>query len=327
MMTNVAVLIITNGRGDNIKRSLNYWSLQFELGVSLFVCGAKEILQNLTITDSAIIDFQDPSDTYPSFHINQKKYVAGLGIKARYLFFVHDRFYPNDDFKLRFEECLRVEQPDFGAVTVYNLDNSLALGELRVKQTVITIGSIEEALLISGRITVPATAAQKSEHIGLNGGQFFIKSELVELLNRPLRWVEMEDDILSFDLLPYKGIWINDTNLYTLSYRVAPGNSRPTIITKAKYKLYGYLCKCLALIFRVLYNERCVLSTMDKLSSEVIGKIINSNNFYLVDPMHKMTATEFLPATLEKITALCRLYSKGGYPKYLTKTYYGWCIG
>lgn len=324
MMTNVAVLIITNGRGDNIKRSLKHWGLQFELGVNLFVCGAKEILQTLTIADSAIIDFQDPSDTYPSFHINQKKYVAGLGVKARYLFFVHDRFYPHEDFKLVFEECLRLEQPDFGAVTVYNLDNSLALGELRVKQDVITMRSIEEALLIRGRITVSANSSNRSEHIGLNGGQFFIKSELVELLSRPMRWVEMEDDILSFDLLPYKGVWINDTNLYTISYRVAPSNSCDTIITKTKYKLYGYLCKCLALIVRLLYNDGCVLSTMDKLSSDVIAKVINSNNFHLVDPMHKMTATEFLPATLEKITALCRLYSKGVYPKHLTKTYYGW---
>jgi hypothetical protein len=46
----------------------------------------------------------------------------------------------------------------------------------------------------------------------------------------------------------------------------------------------------------------------------------------IIDPCHKIYATQFMPISLEKILAIYRVKSEGKYPQTVVKTFYGWLI-
>ena len=324
MECKLAIVMITNGIGGNLLKSLAFWSSQFTFGFDLFISGPEDILRNCAIPSCAIINYKDKDEEYPFFEINKKKYLGGIHVKAEYIYFVHDRFYPKEDFRQTITIILNNYKPDFGAADVFNEDGSLSIVELRIKKEVLQL-SLVDALLSSGRIIC---TNESTSHVAVNGGQFFLKSNLLHLLQRPLRWLEMEDDILSFDLIPYNGIWIHSTSLFTLVHRAPPKiNKYQMIKTKVIYCIYILGCNIIMSCLKKFIKSYPVLSVGQQPTTKMIYESLDSGGCNLIDPFHKMTATSFIPLTVEKFISLCRICSNGTSPTKLHKTNYGWFVG
>ena len=153
----LTIIVISNASRDDFTSTLLEWENEgFELGVDLFICGPANQFRKFSLQNtSSIIDYDDPQYYGKYFHINHKKYYAGNQTKSDYIYFVHDRFRPQKGFKHKLTNKLRELQPSFGAVTVYNLNGTQALGELRLKKGVSHIG-LSNALMNFGRLAVPA---------------------------------------------------------------------------------------------------------------------------------------------------------------------------
>ena len=205
----IAVIIITNGKSPFLDEIASHWSKQYQPGVSLFFCGPKDNLLERCIPAQAIIEYIDPPHNGKYFHINHKKHYAASQVEAEYVLLAHDRFFPADDFKNGLEFQLKEARYDFGGISVINTDGSSALNKLCLKNEAIN-QPLDEALAKQGRLTCAASSKCASESIAVNGGVFFLHKSLIHFLGRPLRWFEMEDDVLSYDLRDYHGVWISE---------------------------------------------------------------------------------------------------------------------
>ena len=172
MLNELSVVIISSGINPHLNECLREWCIDFTLGEDLFICGPEKSLKTISyeVPSNAIIDF-DSNSNY-SFPINRKKKTAFDNIDSNYLYIVHDRFYPSLGFKDDLLSLLNDTSPDFGAVDTYNLDGSLSLSELRVRNSVLHKTN-NEFLLESGRSSCLRGDPDASSNIALNGGQFF----------------------------------------------------------------------------------------------------------------------------------------------------------
>lgn len=324
----ISVVIVTNASSPHLITIIEKWKEQFTLGTDLFLCGPLESLSRQKIDPSAIINYVDPEDQYPFFRINEKKYLAGLSRDSRYIYFVHDRFYPAPGFRDILVQQLDATGPDYGAADVFNADGTPSLTELRLKKTIIS-GKLVSSLLLPGRLVLKQNATDSSDRVAINGGQFFLRNDHLHVLNRPLRWSEMEDDVLSYDLKDFVGCWISGSNLISVIHKVSGdhGNSPAVLI---RYFLYRQLCNILkALMYfylKISQHAEFCLSVGGRLSLRTVEKLDSVHCIALLDPCHKIYATQFLSLSLEKLLALCRLKSEGKFPRTLTKTFYGWLI-
>jgi hypothetical protein len=297
-----AVVIITNGKSNLFVDNADAWIAEgFVPGITLFFCGPMESLIKQGVAVDSIIDYTDPPYYLNNFHINHKKYLACESVNASYIYLVHDRFFPQKGLLEKLTNVLEKNQYDFGALDVNNLDGSPALRELRLKKHT-TINKLESALEPLGRLVCAKTCPQASDSIAINGGQFFIRKNLSHHLKRPLRWVEMEDDILSHDLLYQRGYWVSECRLVTVVPRISSSTGYNRI-TRLKYFCYIALCNLLAKISGSL-------SVGYRVDSETLT-YLTSREVLLIDPFHKITSSDFLPSSLEKIMARARVLSDG----------------
>lgn len=311
----ICVIVITNGKSKHLDSVYQKWmNAGLMPGLDLYVCGPSANLLDAGVSTSCIIDYTDPPYYLQHFHINHKKLFAGKSVLAEYLFFVHDRFYPQIQFLNNLKNQIQCVCPHYGAVTVENFDGSPALHELRIKENILD-KSLSLALSQTGRLTCHYNDAQASKQVAINGGEFFIKKSLLHKLARPMRWVEMEDDILSFDLKENIGLWIDSAKLITINKRQPPhlGHRRGYGF---KVKIYGFICNLIAVVTKS-YSVGKVLSLED------LEKIIDKN-ISLVDPLHKTTHTDFLPSSLEKIMARARIASNGKSWANISRSILGW---
>jgi hypothetical protein len=298
----VAVVVVTNGASKSISFASGCWKAEgFKPGETLFYCGPRFCLQAKGIEVEAIIDYEDQEYYGINFHINHKNRVACAAVNASYVFLVHDIFIPKEGFFDALYKVLRGGTIDFGAVDVVNQDGSLALTEMRLKKSAALV-DIAEALEPLGRMTCTKEDSRASEHIAINGGQFFIRKSYAHLLERPLRWVEMEDEILSHDLRSATGAWLSCCKLITLTPRNAPVY-RKSLIVSLKYFLYGHLCNAIAFATGSISVGRKL--DRDSLNSYLIGQVL------LIDPFHKITSSDYLPSSLEKLMVRARIASNG----------------
>jgi hypothetical protein len=300
--TLIAVAVITNGVNPHFAQTSQQWCAEGYIpGRTLFFCGPRSKLLEQGIDSTSIIDYVDPPYYLNNFHINDKKRRACEAINAKYIYLVHDRFFPQDGFRAALRRSLADEMVDFGAVDVDNPDGTPALRELRLKRAAVST-CLESALESLGRLTCDMADPKASNHIAVNGGQFFLRKTLVEHLKRPMRWVEMEDDVLSHDLRMTHGRWIEGCVLTTLAPRLAPdvdfGKG-----TQIKYMAYRKICNILA----ALTGAISVGHTLDR------QKLVQlfCQQFLLIDPLHKFASSEFLPSSLEKLMTRARIASDG----------------
>jgi hypothetical protein len=323
MLNELSVVIISNGTNSNLKECLIEWNKDFKLGVDLYICAPKHSLENCPyiIPNNAILDFSTESNF--SFPINAKKRIAFDKINSSYIYFIHDRFIPSIGFKNEMLFNINRFQPDFGATDIYNTDGSISLSELRVRNCLLG-KTIDDFLLEVGRSSCLKEDDNASELIALNGGQFFLRRNVSHVLERPMHWGEMEDDLMSLDLRPFKGCWFQQPYLVTLTHRVLPStNIVENNRLKAKLKLYGLLCYSLKLI---LYFSKYNIISISEV--EDYSVIFNENgcDFFIVDPFHKRFTAEYYSSSLEKFTARLRYYTNGTQDFSVSKTFLGWRI-
>lgn len=316
-----AVVIITNGTSLHLDDVISCWLKNFELGVDLFLCGPVVTLKNL-YTEDSIIDYDEHVVSDSFFSINKKKQLPFERLKFDYLFILHDRFIPNYNFKKEFQNIIDLYNPDYGGVDVFNLDGTPSLKKLTLNDNFKNL-SINDALSNKGRLVVNVNDSLSSNIIALNGGAFFLKTSLSYIFNRPLRWSEMEDDVMSFDLKEYNGIWVDTTFLKTvINKKISRISFLKKIYFDLKFFLYGAFCRILFSII-LLFNK-------NRLSYYSITDSINLNNlscmenFYLVDPLHKFYSATYFHSAPEKL--LCRLRVELGIerPIRVVKNTLGW---
>lgn len=312
----ISVVVITNGNNHNLFRVFSGWiSDGFVLGENLFFCGPKVNLLKNGISEVGIIDYLDPPYYLNNFHINHKKRKACEAIEAEYIYLVHDRFFPKIGLLNTLTQLLHEKKGiDFGAVDVDNEDGTPALRELRLRNSSVS-QDLESALESIGRLTCTAKDLSASSQVAINGGQFFIRKAMTRYLDRPLRWVEMEDDVLSHDLRSARGLWISDSCLITVAPRCVP-NFKYSQGTKFKYKIYQIFCNIIASITFSLSVGRKIENK--KLKNMLSGK------YLLIDPLHKIYASDFLPSSLEKIMTRARIASNGASWSEIKKHTLGW---
>lgn len=317
------VVIVTNGKSPHFQKCLAAWieTGQFTLGVDLYVCGPVETLLNLQLPQVAVIDFADEPHLGRNFRINAKKLAACNAVTAEYVYLVHDRFIPDPNFRDVVELALASREVDFGAVDVFNTDDSLALGKLCLSSHCLS-GSVHDVLEPVGRLIVTDEAPEATGKVAVNGGQFFLRRSLMAFLEAPLRWGEMEDDVLSFDLRNNRGCWIKGTKLRTLVARIPPVKDR-TFGTRAKYRTYSFACNAAAILYRILSWRHQVTSVGEKIRSAELDQLITTG-LLLIDPLHKNFASDYLPSTLEKLTVRARLKSGGAAWHRIDRKWFGW---
>jgi hypothetical protein len=311
----IAIAVITNGDSAHFARTSRLWFAEgFVPGRTLFFCGPRSRLVAQGIDDVSIIDYLDPPYYRNNFHINHKKRFACQAIDAKYIYLVHDRFFPQKGLLSTLSLALAVEDIDFGAVDVDNPDGTPALRELRLKRAAVSV-PLESALVPLGRLVCDSADPAASDNIAINGGQFFLRKTLAVHLNRAMRWVEMEDDVLSHDLRTANGRWITGCRLTTGVYRLESSYGYAWG-TKLKYFLYRITCNALA----ALTNSISVGQRLDRQQLE--GHL--ADQVLLVDPLHKTTSSDFLPSSLEKLMARARIASNGKCWTKVVKHRLGW---
>ena len=319
------VVIITNGRGENIDRCIEEWVThgEFVLGADLYLCGPKDILLEKRVPESAIIEFNDEPGLGRNFRINAKKHAACSALKSEYVYLVHDRFVPSTDFRAVVEAALADRDVDFGAVDVLNQDGTLALGELRLQEHCLD-SELDEVMEEKGRLIVIADNADASDRLAVNGGQFFLRRSLTKRLLAPLRWGEMEDDVLSFDLRNEKGIWIKGAALVTLVHRIPPAVYSGFRIA-SRYGLYAVGCRMGALLLKLITPGMPVTSVGTRTDKKKLASYI-STGVVLVDPFHKTFASDYLFSTVEKLSVRARLQSTGHAWDQIERKWFGWIL-
>ena len=270
-------------------------------GRTLFFCGPRSKLLEQGIDSMSIIEYVDPPFYRNNFHINDKKRRACEAIDAKYIYLVHDRFFPQNGFRATLNRSLADEKVDFGAVDVNNPDGTSALRELRLQRRAAS-SDLETALELLGRLACDAAEPAASSNIAVNGGQFFLRKSMVEHLKRPMRWMEMEDDVLSHDLRTARGRWINDCVLTTLAPRLAPDVDLATG-TQMKYMIYRAICNVIAALTGSI-------SVGQRLDRQQLEQWL-CQQFLLIDPLHKLASSKFLPSSLEKLMTRARIASDG----------------
>lgn len=312
----IAVVVITNGDSTHLIRTFHEWVAEgFVPGSTLFFCGPRLRLLEKRIVDESIVNYVDRPYYRNNFHINDKKRTACDAINAKYIYIVHDRFLPKAGLCDALNDALSRGDVDFGAVDVDNEDGTAALRELRLKRAA-AVTDIESAMEPMGRLTCDATDQKASEHVAINGGQFFLRKSLSKYLERPLRWLEMEDDVLSHDLSAFRGLWLKNCGLTTLAYRRAPVPCYSRIIY-FKYSLYRAICNILERF------SRTAISVGKKIDKTEMKRLLDKQ-FVLIDPLHKLGSSEFLPSSLEKLMARARLASHGNAWESVQKCRVGW---
>lgn len=313
----IAVAIVTAGQSSNLNEVVQSWiSEGFVAGETLFYCGPKTLLIDLGLDAIGIIDYVDPHYYANNFHINHKKHIACNAIDAEYIYLVHDRFIPGAGVLATMMRALASRDVEFGALDVYNEDGTPALRELRLRKHAAS-KDIGVALQELGRLVCTAEDIQATDCVAINGGQFFLHKSKIKHLARPLRWVEMEDDVLSHDLRTARGRWICEANLVTLM----PRNARaPHYLrkTKLKYALYRFACNMLALLTGAVSCGQVV-------NNKRLERLL-SDQFLLIDPLHKFSSSDFLASSLEKLTVRARLASDGKAWTNVEKHGLGWIV-
>ncbi|WP_435569909.1 hypothetical protein [Massilia sp. LXY-6] len=273
------------------------------------------------IPASAIIEFNDEPDLGKNFRINAKKHSACEALKSEFVYLVHDRFIPAVNFRKTVEAALTSRNVGFGAVDVLNQDGTLALGELRLQQHCVN-SNFDDAIERKGRLIVVANDERASEKIAINGGQFFIRRSLMNYLLTPLRWGEMEDDVLSFDLRNEKGIWIEGAHMVTLAHRIPPvvhSNFRISL----RYSLYSFGCAVCAFLLKPFMAARSITSVGTRTDKESLDAYIRTG-LVLVDPLHKTFASDYLMSTIEKLSVRARVRSAGYAWHQIDRKWFGW---
>lgn len=316
-----SVVIITNGLGDNLEFVLPYWCKEFTYGIDLFLCGPQKNLINL-VPQKAIIDYDEiinkEKNEMKFFSINQKKFFATQNVNTEYIFLVHDRLFPSEDFKKTVEKRLTRSEPDFGSCDIVNISGEISVTELRLKKNILNL-SLTDALFIESRLVCNKNNKLSSDKIAINGGAFFIKTTLSKLLTRPMKWSQMEDDILSFDLMNYNGIWIEDTNLITKDLK-GNINKQYGFSLKVKYLIYYLVCLILKYTVKLTRNKYKIYTISENISD---FNLLNQN-FILIDPLHRMYDTNLFKSTLEKVMTRMNVLSNGYLPIKILKTKLGW---
>lgn len=320
----LAVVIISHGSGVFFSRALIEWQKEFEPGIDLFVCGPKSNFSKFDVPKSAVIDFLDHDIKNRFFEINRRKLTAGMYLGHTYILFVHDRFLPSRGFKSALSENLITEAPDFGGLDVNNLDLSPSLRELRLRHDMIGI-NIDKALDKLGRLVIPKVSQGASSHVAVNGGAFFINRRVLPVLRRPMRWSEMEDDVMSFDLQKYLGSWYESPQLLTQSKKRLPTITKDYSAARLKIYLYSAACRVLKISLRYCFPSVIVLSLSDFYSMRDIARN-NSRSFLIVDPYHRAYMGEFYHTSLEKFMAKLRISTNGNRDFKVLKTRWGWAI-
>jgi len=313
----IAVAVITSGDSSHFIRTSQQWIAEgFVPGVTLFFCGPRQRLLAQGIEVAGVIEYVDPPYYRNNFHINDKKLTACNAIDAKYIYLVHDRFLPKSGFLDALTQALADGSIDFGAVDVDNQDGTPALRELRVRRAA-ALTDIESALEPLGRLTCAATDPDASIHIAVNGGQFFLRKSIAKHLGRPMRWMEMEDDVLSHDLRSARGRWINECGLITLMPRLAPDFDYSDC-NRLKYVANRAICNTLAAITgSISVGQRLGRSQLERyLSGECL----------LIDPLHKLSSSDVLPLSLEKLMTRARIASSGLSLTNVEKHRLGWKI-
>lgn len=317
------IVVITNGKSEHFRTCLSAWSsgAGLEIGRTVFFCGPEDVLSRQGVPHDAIIPFADEPGSGANFPINAKKLAACNAVSAEYVYLVHDRFVPAPSFFPAVSDALSQGDIAFGAVDVFNPDGSLALGELRLKRGL--LGEPRDSVLSRrGRLIVSHSDPRSSNQVAINGGQFFIKREMLPHLQVPLRWGEMEDDVLSFDLGGTVGCWLKATHLTTLVHRNPP-IFKESHLTSLKYALYSGVCTLIAKISRACGNRRHVLGVGESINADDLMASFQ-NGVILIDPMHKTFASDYLVSTREKLMVRARLLSGGGRWHRITRTRLGW---
>lgn len=318
----ISIVVVTNGRAAHLKACLQAWMQIASLGRNLFVCGPREALTAFNLPPTAVIDHPVNEHDGMFFGINAKKQFAGENMPGQYLYFVHDRLFPSHDSLMVMEDVLRSGQYDFGAVDVNNEDGSPSLREMRLDSRAVAM-PIDLALSRLSRLCVASEAPHASPHIAINGAQFFLKRDLLRHLGRPLRWFEMEDDVLSFDLKTAHGTWIDKTTLVS-KIRKSFGQPQHQVQASLKHLLYSGLCWLSALRAFAAGHRNLVLA-VSRLSERQLQERL-ATEIYLIDPLHKMTASDVLPSSLEKMMVRSRLLSKGQKFESIIKSKHGWLL-
>jgi hypothetical protein len=311
----IAVAVITNGDSVHFALTSRQWCAEgFVPGRTIFFCGPRARLVAQGIDAASIIDYVDLPYYRNNFHINDKKRAACKAIDAKFIYLVHDRFFPQRGLLDTLTRALADNDIDFGAVDVDNPDGTPALREHRLKRAAVNV-DIGSALEPLGRLACDKADPAASKHIAINGGQFFLRKALAAHLDRPMRWVEMEDEVLSHDLRAARGGWIPGCRLVTAVPRLAP-NFGHAYGTKLKFFVYRIACNMLA----AMTNSISVGQHLDRLKLER-GL---ADHILLVDPLHKITSTDFLPSSLEKIMTRARVESNGKCWARVDKLRFGW---
>ncbi len=317
----LAIVVITNGLPVHFKRSAAAWMSECRIGKDLFFCGPRAALLSGGIPAGGIIDYIEPPNSGRFFHINQKKHHAVKAMQTDYVYLVHDRFVPPNGFRAHVESAIQSTSPDFGYVPVLNSDGSPALNELRLRTSTL-YSALDDALLHNGRLACDAKSSWASSQLAINGGQFFIRRALADMLARPLRWVEMEDDVLSHDLRHHFGKLVTEAHLISLVTR-RPPVANISWSVQLRYYFYRILCNTLALLLQKVFPAKQYISVGQSLSISELDKIITSG-VCLVDPLHKSCSSEWLPSSLEKTMVRARIRSDGRKWQQVIETKFGW---
>jgi hypothetical protein len=313
----VAIAVITGGSNPSLKMTRERWIAEgFLPGISLFFCGPRLRLLEQGIEAMAVIEYTDPAYYRNNFHINDKKLAACNAIESTYIYLVHDRFQPKSGFLDVLSRALMDETIDFGAVDVDNPDGTPALRELRLKRSAVST-DVQSALEPVGRLVCSSTDPDASKHIAINGGQFFLRKAMTKYLERPMRWMEMEDDVLSHDLRLARGMWITESGLITVVPRRSP-NAGHSSGSRFKSFFYILLCNALALITGTI-------SVGSRIDCKKLEKYLN-REFLLIDPLHKLSSSDVLPLSLEKLMTRMRVASSGLSCSNVEKSRLGWRI-
>lgn len=316
----ITFLMVTNGRSPHLKDSLARWASVVTPGKDFFVCGPAAQLRTLALPEQAIVDHPDSPEEGQFFRINFKKCTGAQRVPGQYVYLLHDRLLPPTDIVDVLTRHVSTGHYQFGALDVNNPDGSPSLRDMRLDQRVLPL-SLNEAMRRFVRLGVSAQDAHTSEHVALNGAQFFLRRDLIHHLERPLRWFEMEDDVLSFDLRNASGIWISETALTTCVVK-RMGKAQPVYMRWIKRVAYTPMCLHAWMAVQLNGHHNVALSVLPlserALQNRLTGELL------LIDPLHKITATDVLPTSLEKLMARARLMSNGRLFGNVTKVKHGW---
>jgi hypothetical protein len=316
----ITFLMVTNGRSPHLSDSLQRWSQVATPGQDFFVCGPADALEPFGLPPSAIVDHPDTHGEGQFFRINHKKLCGARQVPGRFICILHDRMQPPADIVAVLHRHLSTGRYRFGAMNVNNVDGTASLRPLALDRR-ITAHSLDDALSRKQRLGVPAHHRHASAHVALNGAQFFLHRDLLHHLERPLRWFEMEDDVLSFDLIGEPGIWVTDATL-TSCVTKELGQPQASLLAWLKRAAYAVLCARAWLAVRREGHRNTVLSVARLSRQELHARL--ADELYLIDPLHKLTASDVLPSSLERLMVRARLISGGQRFNSITKAAHGW---